>query len=78
MSLLSSRNHLFDRFSSKYPGFLVMDAIPEEDRSVASMEITIALMPQFPAQKYHEGPLYFLSKPQISEKEFHQRILHQK
>ena len=51
-----------------------MEPIPEEP-SELTVEITTALIPEVPPLKCHDGPLKFISKPQILQKDYEMRIL---
>ncbi|KAL9101828.1 MAG: hypothetical protein Q9163_002953 [Psora crenata] len=50
-----------------------MDIIHEEEP--VSMDVTLALIPEIPPIKYHDGPLQFLSKPQLTQKQYERRVL---
>ena len=71
MSLLTSFS---DLYAVKYSEWASMDAIPEEETSMG-FEVTFALSQPLPPIKYHEGPLQFLSKPQVSPQDYEKRLL---
>ena len=70
MSLLT----FSDLYAIKYTEWIEMDSIPEEDPTMA-VEITIGHLQPLPPIKYHDGPLQFLSKPQVEAKEYERRVL---
>ena len=68
MSLLGFADLIVIKYSERG-----MDAIHEEEPE--TMEVTMALMPDVPPIKYHDEPLQFLSKPQLTQKEYEKRLL---
>ena len=51
----------------------IMDIIHEEEP--VTMEVPLALIPELPPIKYHDGPLQFLTKPQLTQKAYEKRVL---
>ena len=68
MSLLT----FSDLYAVKYTDSIDMDSIPEEDSS--GVEITVGMLHALPPVKYHDGPLQFLSKSQLTAKEYERRL----
>ncbi|KAL9127945.1 MAG: hypothetical protein Q9217_003281 [Psora testacea] len=68
MSLLEYADLIVIKYSERS-----MDVIPEDQP--VTVNVTLALMPEIPPIKYHDGPLQFLSKPQLSQKEYERGVL---